>query len=141
MAAPAHISDLWEAKADAERMYQLYLVRLQMNGLHDRAVGACRPIRRYAARGPGRRAALFTFSFEVDALVKQRNYLAAWRQVQLRDQIIRGRRIALNRRKWSPKDFSQLYYPPLIWGGSLWAITFPAASWLLAVHFGRMRAH
>lgn len=110
MAAPAHIPDLWEAKADAERMYQLYLARLQMNGLHDRAVGACRQIRRYAAHGPGRRAALFTFSFQVDSLVKQRKYLAAWRQVQLRDQIIRGRRIALNRRKWSPKDFSQLSY-------------------------------
>ena len=33
----------------------------------------------------------------------------------------------------------QMYWPPLIWGGSLWAITFPAATWLLAVHFGRMR--
>ncbi|MGA8260516.1 MAG: hypothetical protein WB783_09915 [Arenicellales bacterium] len=33
----------------------------------------------------------------------------------------------------------QMYYPPLIWGGSLWAITFPAATWLLAVHFSRMR--
>jgi hypothetical protein len=35
----------------------------------------------------------------------------------------------------------QMYWPPLIWGGALWAITFPAASGLLAVHFGRMRAH
>lgn len=34
----------------------------------------------------------------------------------------------------------QMYYPPLIWGGSLWAITFPAATWLLAVHFRRLRA-
>jgi hypothetical protein len=33
----------------------------------------------------------------------------------------------------------QMYWPPLIWGGSLWAITFPAATWLLAVHFGRLR--
>jgi hypothetical protein len=32
-----------------------------------------------------------------------------------------------------------MYWPPLIWGGALWAITFPAASWLLAVHCGRMR--
>jgi hypothetical protein len=32
----------------------------------------------------------------------------------------------------------QMYYPPLIWGGSLWAITFPAASWMLAIHFRRM---
>jgi len=31
----------------------------------------------------------------------------------------------------------QMYYPPLIWGGSLWSITFPAATWLLAIHFSR----
>ncbi len=35
----------------------------------------------------------------------------------------------------------QMYYPPLIWGGSLWGITFPAASWLLAIHFGRLLRH
>jgi len=34
----------------------------------------------------------------------------------------------------------QMYWPPLIWGGALWAIAFPAATGLLAVHFGRMRA-
>ena len=32
----------------------------------------------------------------------------------------------------------QMYYPPLIWGGSLWGITFPAATWLLAIHFSRL---
>jgi hypothetical protein len=32
----------------------------------------------------------------------------------------------------------QMYYPPLIWGGSLWGITFPAATWLLALHFKRL---
>ena len=32
----------------------------------------------------------------------------------------------------------QMYYPPLIWGGSLWAITFPTATLLLAIHFRRM---
>lgn len=31
----------------------------------------------------------------------------------------------------------QMYWPPLIWGGALWAITFPAATWLLAVYFSR----
>jgi len=92
------VPDLWQANADAERMYALYLMRLQMNGLHDRTIDACRRIRRYAVRGPGRRAGLFTFSFEVDALVSQRRYSAAWRQVQLRDEIIRGRRSPLERR-------------------------------------------
>lgn len=33
----------------------------------------------------------------------------------------------------------QMYYPPLIWGGALWAITFPAASVLLAQYFRRPR--
>ena len=33
----------------------------------------------------------------------------------------------------------QMYYPPLIWGGSLWGITFPAASWLLAIKFKRLQ--
>ena len=35
----------------------------------------------------------------------------------------------------------QMVYPPLIWGGSLWAITFPTASWLLAIHFSRLQVH
>jgi len=35
----------------------------------------------------------------------------------------------------------QMYYPPLIWGGSLWAITFPSATWLLAIHFSRLQVH
>jgi hypothetical protein len=33
----------------------------------------------------------------------------------------------------------QMYFPPLIWGGSLWVITFPATTWLLAVHFRRLK--
>jgi len=33
----------------------------------------------------------------------------------------------------------QMYYPPLIWGGSLWAITFPTATALLAIHFSRLQ--
>lgn len=33
----------------------------------------------------------------------------------------------------------QMYYPPLIWGGSLWAITFPTATMLLAIHFRRLQ--
>ncbi len=33
----------------------------------------------------------------------------------------------------------QMYYPPLIWGGSVWGITFPVATLLLAVHFKRLQ--
>ena len=32
----------------------------------------------------------------------------------------------------------QMYWPPLIWGGSLWGITFPLATWLLAIRFSRL---
>lgn len=35
----------------------------------------------------------------------------------------------------------QMYFPRLIWGGSLWAITFPTATWLLATHFKRLPVH
>ena len=33
----------------------------------------------------------------------------------------------------------QMYYPPLIWGGSLWAVTFPAASWLMLMRFRQLQ--
>lgn len=33
----------------------------------------------------------------------------------------------------------QMFWPSLIWGGALWAVTFPAATWLLAAHFRRLR--
>jgi hypothetical protein len=29
----------------------------------------------------------------------------------------------------------QMYYPPLIWGGALWAVTFPGSTWALIVLF------
>jgi hypothetical protein len=32
----------------------------------------------------------------------------------------------------------QMYYPSLIWGGALWAITFPCATVSLALLFKRM---
>ena len=31
----------------------------------------------------------------------------------------------------------QMYYHPLLWGGALWAITFPASTWALALYFRR----
>ena len=34
----------------------------------------------------------------------------------------------------------QMYFHPLIWGASLWAITFPGATWTLAVIFRRAPA-
>ncbi|MGZ8379266.1 MAG: hypothetical protein ACXW61_16595 [Gemmatirosa sp.] len=32
----------------------------------------------------------------------------------------------------------QMYVHALIWGGALWAVTFPGATWALAIHFHRM---
>jgi hypothetical protein len=40
----------------------------------------------------------------------------------------------------APFLWLQMYYPPLIWGGALWAITFPASALLLALHFRRLHA-
>ena len=31
----------------------------------------------------------------------------------------------------------QMYWPPLIWGAALWAVTFPASTWTLAMLFRR----
>jgi len=33
------------------------------------------------------------------------------------------------------------WHDSAIWGGSLWGMTFPAATWLLAIHFGRRPVH
>lgn len=37
-----------------------------------------------------------------------------------------------------PFIWLQMYYPPLIWVGALWAVTFPASACLLALHFRRL---
>lgn len=34
----------------------------------------------------------------------------------------------------------QMFFHPLIWGGALWAITFPGATWTLALLFARLGA-
>lgn len=34
----------------------------------------------------------------------------------------------------------QMYFHQLIWGGALWAVTFPASTWTLAILFSRLRA-
>jgi hypothetical protein len=110
------IPDLWRAKEDAARLYQLYLCRLQMNRLHERVVAVCPQIRRYAARGPGPTEGLFTFSFELDSLCDLKDYRAAWRRVRLREAIVFGKRIDLRSRVWSITDGWELpfSYAPLL---------------------------
>lgn len=113
---PQSVPDLWRRKEDATRLYQLYLCRLQLNHLHERAISACRQIRRHASRGPGASEGLFTFSFEIDSLCDLQNYEAAWRQLRRRDGIILGERLDLARRDWSVSDGWGLasYYAPLL---------------------------
>jgi hypothetical protein len=116
---PGKLPNLWRIGEDATRLYEMYLLRMQMQGQHDRVVTASRTIRRYAARGPGANAGLFTFSFEIDALCALQNYRAAWRQLRLREVITFGRRLDLATRKWSKTDESdallQFYYAPLLY--------------------------
>ncbi|MBI1899770.1 MAG: hypothetical protein HYS13_01490 [Planctomycetia bacterium] len=106
----SRIPDLWRMKEDAHRLYQLYLSRLQSIGCHERVVAACRQIRRYAARGPGMKEALFTFSIEIEALCDLRRYQAAWRAERRREEIVCRKRLDLRRRKWSAKDVWVLRY-------------------------------
>ena len=117
MVMPPAIPDLWRDKEDAARLYQLYLSRLHQNHLYERIVSSCRQIRRYAARGPGSKEGLFTFSFEIDALCELQDYKTAWRQHRLREQIVFGERFNLIHRQWSPDDEYVLahYYAPLLY--------------------------
>lgn len=110
------VVDLWRLKEDASRLYEIYLIRLQMNRLHERVVVASRQIRRYAARGPGVKEGLFTFSFEIDSLCDLKEYKAAWRQLRLREEIVFGKRLDVEQHEWSATDESELMhsYAPLL---------------------------
>jgi hypothetical protein len=110
------IPDLWRLKEDVERLYMRYLNRLQMNHLHENVVSACCQIRRYASRGPGLKAGLFTFSFEIDSLCDLKDYQAAWRQLRMRERVIYGERLDLAHREWSATDGPELAfaYAPLL---------------------------
>lgn len=111
------IPDLWRAKEDATRLYELYLCRLWMNHRHERIVAVCPQIRRYAARGPGPPEGLFTFSFEIDSLCDLKDYRAAWRRLRVREETVYGERFDLRSREWSGADGWELayWYAPLLY--------------------------
>jgi hypothetical protein len=113
---PARIPDLWRMQEDASRLYQLYLVRLRMNGLHKQVVAACRQIRRYASRGPGAKEGLFTFSIEIDSLCDLKNYDQAWRRLRLLEETVFGIRLDLASHDWSAEQRWELAesYAPLL---------------------------
>ena len=97
----------------------LFLSHLASNDLHERIVTACRQIRRYAARGPGRAAGIFTFDEEIDALCTPlKQYRTAWRQEYASAwEIIYGRRFNLENHEGPAADSSELewLYAPLLY--------------------------
>jgi hypothetical protein len=57
------VPNLFRMEEHAVRLYELYLGRLEMNGLDEEVVAACRQIRRHAARSVGVKEALFTLPY------------------------------------------------------------------------------
>jgi hypothetical protein len=87
------VPDLWKRNVDkADAFYSMLLIRLAIKDKQERIIQVCRTIRRHAAKGPGSKAALFTFMFERDALVELGKFQLALRQAHLRDRIYHGKR-------------------------------------------------
>jgi hypothetical protein len=109
--------NLWLSESDATRLYQLYLCRLQMYGMHPQVIEACQHIRRHAARNPGPTAILFTYSIEIDSLCELKQYEAAWKRLRSQEKTARGERLDLRRHKWSKGDGFELEfsYAPLLY--------------------------
>jgi hypothetical protein len=104
------IPDLWKSKErDATRLYSLFLAHLQLEHKHERIVSASRQIRRYAARGPGLKRAVFTFGSEIDALCDQKQFKTAWRQLRLRDRILFGKQ-SIWKQDWAWNHAPLLYF-------------------------------
>ena len=133
------IINLWRANEDAARLYRVYLARLQMNGRHESVVSACRQIRRYADRGPGRNEGSFTFWFEIDSLCELKNYQTAWRQLHLREKTASGRPLDITRRKWSAEDTWELAfsYAPLLYFLGRYRLGCELLETSLGFYFGR----
>jgi hypothetical protein len=104
------IPDLWRANEEAQLLYDLYLCHSHINHLHERVIWACRQIRRFAARGPGLKEGLFTFSYEIDALCELREYKTAWRRLRRREEIVFGNPIDLSRHEWTAADAEELKF-------------------------------
>lgn len=102
---------------DGEQDYHLYLSGLMLSGNRERIIQVCRRIRGYAAQGPGVEAALFTYSYELDALCDTRKYAVAWRQLLQRDRALHGTGFDYRSYSWSRKDSNdlQFYYGPLLY--------------------------
>ncbi|MFT3878276.1 MAG: hypothetical protein QM703_01290 [Gemmatales bacterium] len=90
-----HILNLWKMKLRADdrdpgTLYALYLCNLVLKDQADRAIEACRVIRRYAIQGPGIKEVFFTFSNEFHSLITLGRLDEALRQARSRDRIVYG---------------------------------------------------
>lgn len=116
------IPDLWRANEEAERLFTIYLAKLNINDCHDRVIAACKQIRGYAARGPGRKAGMFTFWWEIDSLCAQGDSKKAWTRLRESEAIWYGNRTEPEYRRWSrgfDQSVSDLYAPLLYFQGKL----------------------
>jgi hypothetical protein len=112
-----HTPNLFRTEKDAVRLYQLYLNRLQMNGLDEETVTACAEIRRHATRTVGAKEALFTYGYAIESLCRLRRYKAAWWQLREREKLHLGARLDLSQRDWAGYDACELMwrYAPLLY--------------------------
>ncbi|HQR08407.1 MAG TPA: hypothetical protein PLN21_16375 [Gemmatales bacterium] len=100
------IPNLWlQGNNDAVRLYSIFIAQLMIDERHERIIEACRRIRRYAAQGPGAQEGVFTFMFEIWALVELKRYATAWRQLQLHDRIVHGGPLDYQRHQWDPHRY------------------------------------
>ena len=98
------------SECNGERDYNLYLSRLMSGGSPERIIQVCRRIRSYASQGPGVKAALFTYFYELMALCETGKYAVAWRQLLQRDRTLRGAGFDYRSHSWSRKDSNDLQY-------------------------------
>ncbi|MFO0945376.1 MAG: hypothetical protein U1D30_05425 [Planctomycetota bacterium] len=115
---PSPIIDLWrEGEEDATRLYIFYLEKLRSTGNLDQLGFTCRRIRQYAARGPGKKEALFTFWIEIEALCEIGDFDLAWRRLRQWEAVVFGKRLRLDQHRWNKSEGLVLafYYAPLLY--------------------------
>jgi hypothetical protein len=119
MSLSHEVADLWRLGVDdVHRLYNLFLAHLMIHDRHERIVFASRQIRRYASRGPGPLEGVFTFYTEIDALCHLGDYAMAWRQLRRMEEVVYGKRLDLNRHRWTAEEASHriaFYYAPLLY--------------------------
>ena len=124
---------------DAHTTYELFLARLAILGRHHRIVEVCGRIRRFVAASGNKKAGIFTYFAELQALNSLQDWEARWRVLRRREVAIHGRRFDLKKRDWHGKSSEILFgYGPLLYfrgeydlGCQLWedALREAAGNW------------